>query len=161
MCSSTVAAKELQMQRLNQAEPGQPTVSKSDRRVRVADGRVAEAQNVVEQPITSGLLAGKSMAMHLIDKAGNDTCPPPSIIDLRRLRMVVDYEEGAVRFKDKPDIWHEHPTTKQGLMMIPLTKEARGRYNKTMPPPQPSRGPGLASGSRNRETNKEASIWHY
>ena len=54
MCSSTVAAEEIQMQRLNREEPGQPTVSKSDRRFRFADGQVDEAQQVVEQPITSG-----------------------------------------------------------------------------------------------------------
>ena len=113
MCSSTVAAEEIQMQRLNQSEPGQPTVSQSDRRFRFADGRVDEAQQVVEQPITSGLLAGKSIQMHLIDKAGNDTCPLLSINDLRRLRMVIDYEEGKVMFKDNPDVWHELPTTKK------------------------------------------------
>ena len=59
MCSSTVAAEEIQLQRINQSEPGLPTVSASDRRFRFADGRVDEAQKVVEQPITSGLLAGK------------------------------------------------------------------------------------------------------
>ena len=82
------------MQRLNQSEPGLPTVSNSDRRVRFADGSVDEAQKVVEQPITAGLLAGKSITMHLIDKVGNDTCPLLSIHDLHRLRMVVDSEEG-------------------------------------------------------------------
>ena len=104
MCSSTIAAEEIQMQRINRSEPGQPTVSQSDRRFRFADGRVDEAQKVVEQPITSGLLAGKSVTMHLIDKAGNDTCPLLSIHDMRRLRMVVDYEEGKVMFKDHPDV---------------------------------------------------------
>ena len=29
-----------------------------------------------------------------------------------------------VIFKDKPDVWHELPVTKKGLMMITLTKEA-------------------------------------
>ena len=101
------------MQRLNQSEPGQPTVSQSNRRFRFADGRVDEAQKVVEQPITSGLLAGKSIQMYLIDKAGNDSCPLLSINDLRRLRMVIDYEEGKVMFKDNPDVWHELPTTKK------------------------------------------------
>ena len=76
--------------------------------------------------------------MRFIDKAGNDSCPVLSINELRRLRMAVDYEEGKVMFKDKPDIWHELPTTKKGLMMIPLTKEACERYNTTPPPPQPT-----------------------
>ena len=93
MCSSTVVAEEIQTQRLHQSEPGLPTVSKSDRRFRFADGSVDEAHTVVEQPITDGLLTGKSITMHLIDKVGNDTCPLLSIHDLRRLRMVVDYEE--------------------------------------------------------------------
>ena len=119
MCSSTVAAEEIQLQRINQSEPGLPTVSASDRRFRFADGRVDEAQQVVEQPITSGLLAGKTLQMHLIDRAGNDTCPLLSINDLRRLRMVVDYEDGTVMFKDAPGVWHKLPTTKKGLMMIP------------------------------------------
>ena len=73
-------------------------------------------QKVVEQPIASGLLAGKSINMRLIDKVGNDTCPLLSINDLRRLRMVIDYEEGTVMFKDNPDVWHELPTTKKGLI---------------------------------------------
>ena len=137
------------MQRLNQSEPGQPTVSQSDRRFRFADGRVDEAQNVVEQPITSGLLAGKSVNMHLIDKAGNDTCPLLSINDLRRLRMVIDYEEGKVMFKDNPDVWHELPTTKKGLVMIPLTKEACDRHNMTTPPPP------KPTATRTRKTKKE------
>ena len=46
MCSSTIAAEGIQMQRLNREEPGQPTVSNSDRRSRFADGRVDEAQKV-------------------------------------------------------------------------------------------------------------------
>ena len=126
------------MQRINQCEPGMPTVSTSDRRFRFADGSIDEAQKVVEQPITAGLLTGKYLSMHLNDKAGNDTCPLLSINDMRRLRMVVDYEEGKLMFKDKPDVWRALPTTKKGLMMIPLTKEACERYNMTPPPPQPT-----------------------
>ena len=126
------------MQRINRSEPGQPTVSQSDRRFRFADGRVDEAQKVVEQPITSGLLAGKSVTMHLIDKTGNDTCPLLSIHDMRRLRMVVDYEEGKVMFKDNPDVWHALPTTRKGLMMIPLTEEACERLKTEQPPPKPT-----------------------
>ena len=143
MCSSTVAAEEIQAQRLNKGEPGLPTVSDSDRRFRFADGHVDSAQKVVEQQITAGLLAGKTIKMHLIDRAGNDTCPLLSIHDMRRLRMVTDHEENKVMFKDFPDVWHELPTTKKGLMMIPLTQEACERHGKkssqssTPPPPQP------------------------
>ena len=87
-----------------QVRPGLPTVSTSGRRFKFADGRVDEAQEAIERPITSGLLAGESVAMHLIDKAGNGACPLLSINELRRLRMVIYCEEGKVMFKDKPDI---------------------------------------------------------
>ena len=143
------------MQRLNQSEPGQPTVSQSNRRFRFADGRVDEAQKVVEQPITSGLLAGKSIQMYLIDKAGNDSCPLLSINDLRRLRMVIDYEEGKVMFKDNPDVRHELPTTQKGLMMIPLTKEACNRHNMSAPPPP------RPTGNRNRNKEEGNNVRHY
>ena len=103
MCSSTLAAEEIQMQRLRQQEPGDPKVRESDRLFRFADGNTGEAKKMVEQPITSGLLRGKSINMHLIDKSGNETSPLFSIDDKRRHRMVVDYEENKVMFKDKPE----------------------------------------------------------
>ena len=59
MCASTVAAEEIQMQRLRQNEPGAPSVGDSDRCFRFADGRKYEAQQMVEQPITAGLLHGE------------------------------------------------------------------------------------------------------
>ena len=79
MCSSTTVAEEIQSQRLNQQEPGLPTVSTSDRHCCFADGRVAEAQQVVEQQVTSGLLVWKSFEMHLNDRAGKHTCPLPKL----------------------------------------------------------------------------------
>ena len=139
MCSSTIAAEAIQQQRMDRAEPGEPTVSESDRRFKFADGRVDEAGKVVEQPVTSGLLAGKTLSMHLIDKEGNDTCPLLSINDLRRLRIVVDYEESKIMFKDSPDVWHKLPTTKKGLMMMPLTKEACEKFRITETPLRQSR----------------------
>ena len=138
MCSSTLAAEAIQEQRLNQQEPGVPTVRDSDRRFRLADGGINEANKMVEQPITAGLLSGKTMNMHLIDSVGNDTSPLFSIDEMRRLRMVVDYEENKVMFKDNPDVWHVIPVTKKGLMMIPLTKEACERHQMPPPPPQPT-----------------------
>ena len=136
MCSSTIAADEIQLQRLRQHEPGEPSVHDSDRCFRFADGRTDEAHNVVQQPITSGLLSGTSLNMHLIDRKGNETSPLFSIDDQRRHRMVIDYEENKVMFKDRPDQWHTLPTTKKGLMMIPLTKEACEKH-KIAPPPSP------------------------
>ena len=54
-------------------------------------------------------------------------------------------------FKDRPDIWRKLPTTKQGLMMIRLTKEAGERYNTTLPPPQPTT-------KRSRKKGKETAF---
>ena len=67
--------------------------------------------------------------MHLIDREGNDTSSLYSIYDMRRNRMVVDYETNRVTFKDNPEVWPTLPTTKKGLMMIPLTKEACDRHS--------------------------------
>ena len=83
---------------------------------------------MVEQPITSGLLKGKSGSMHLIDRDGNETSPLFSSNDMRRNRMVVDYEENKVMFKDNPETWHTLPVTKKGLMMIPLTNDVFDRH---------------------------------
>ena len=139
MCSSTAAAEEIQMQRLRRSEPGDPSVRGSDRCFRFADGRTDEAQNMVEQPITAGLLKGKSINMHLISRSGSEASPLFSADDQRRHRMVVDYEENKVMFKDRPEEWHTLPTTKKGLMMIPLTKEASARHmtSTTSPHPEP------------------------
>ena len=129
------------MQRLRRNEPGDPNVRGSDRCFRFADGHTDEAHKMVEQPITAGLLQGKSINMHLIDRSGNETSPLFSIDDQRRHRMVVDYEENKVMFKDKPNEWYTLPTTKKGLLMIPLTKEACDRHmmtSTTPPPPEPT-----------------------
>ena len=48
MCSPTLAAEEIQMQRLNHQEPGVPSVNESDRRFRFADGHIDEAQTMVD-----------------------------------------------------------------------------------------------------------------
>ena len=49
--------------------------------------------------------------------------------------MVVDYEDNKVMFKDEPTVWHPLPTTKKGLIMVPLTKEACERHRMETPPP--------------------------
>ena len=103
MFSSTVADEEIQVQRLRPNEPGAPNFEDSDRCFRFADGRKDEAQQMVEQPITAGLLQGKTINMHLADRAGNETSPLFSIDDQRRHRMVVGYADNKVMFKDQPD----------------------------------------------------------
>ena len=91
---------------------------------------------MINQPITSGRLSGTSINMYLIDREGNETSPLFSIDDQRRHRMVIDYEMNKVMFTDRPEEWHTLPTTKKGLMMIPLTKEACDKH-KIEPPPAP------------------------
>ena len=44
-------------------------------------------------------------------------------------------------FKDRPNEWHTLPTTKKGLMMIPLAKEACDRHEMNEPPPPPIPNP--------------------
>ena len=82
------------------------------------------------QPITAGILRGQEIDFHLIDTDGNETLPLYPIPEMRKTRMVVDYEENKVMFKDNPRVWHELPTTggERGLMLIPLTEEAVERY---------------------------------
>ena len=125
MCTSTLAAGDIQIQRLHQNKPGLPSVKESDRRFRFADGRIHEAQKILEQPITYGLFAGRSIKMHLIDRDGNETSPLFSIDDMRRLRMVVDYEESKFMLKDNtntvlPGTSHELPVTERGTGDAPI-----------------------------------------
>ena len=88
--------------------------------------------------------------MHLIDRQGNETSPLFSIDDQRRHRMVIDNEENKVMFKDRPDEWHTLPTTKKGLMMIPLTKEACENIKQSLHPSTSS-----DEGSQQEEEGKE------
>ena len=113
MCSSTVVAEEIQEQRLRHNEPGEPSVQDSDRRFRFVDGRTDGAAKMVDLLVTAGLLEGQTITMHFIDRVGNDTSPLFSIDDQRRVRMVVDYEDNIVMFKDKLGIWHKLPTTEK------------------------------------------------
>ena len=128
--TSLDAADAVQQQRLASGEPGQPVLSTSDRRFRFGDGSFDSAANKVTQPITAGILKGHSLDFHLIDKEGNETLPLYPISEMRKSRMVVDYEENKVMFKNNPKVWHQLPTTggERGLMLIPLTREAVEKY---------------------------------
>ena len=130
--TSLPAADELQLQRLNAHEPGMPIVSPSDRRFRLGNGSAQASANKMTQPITAGILQGQEVDFHLIDAEGNNTLPSYPINELRKNKMVVDYEANRVMFKDKPDVWHDLPTTDPGdpraLMWTPLTQEAVDRY---------------------------------
>ena len=74
-CSSTVAAEEIQVQRLRQIEPGMPTVGDSDRRFKFADGEIDDAQKVVEHPITAGILQGKRSRCTYLTKVAMTPVP--------------------------------------------------------------------------------------
>ena len=97
-------------------------MSPSDRRFRVGDGNSEAATNKMTQPITAGILQGQKVDFHLIGKKGNETLPLYPITEMRKTRMVVDYESNKVMFKDSPGVWHTLPTTggEKGLMLIPL-----------------------------------------
>ena len=69
---------------------------------------------VEQQPITAGLLKERSINMHLVGRDGNETSPLFSINDKGRHRVVVDYEENKVMFKDKPDEWHTLLSPRRG-----------------------------------------------
>ena len=59
--TSLDAVDVVQLQRLASGEPGQPTLSTSDRRFRFGDGSSDSAGKKVTQPITSGILTGQNI----------------------------------------------------------------------------------------------------
>jgi len=126
--SSLVAADAIQEQRLRYNEAGIPSVAKSDKRFRFGDGGGHEATLSFTQPITAGILKGEHVDFHLIDKEGNETKPLLPISEMRRHKMVVDFELNKINFKTQPGVWHTMPTTNRGLLLVPLTQEAVDRY---------------------------------
>ena len=108
--TSLEAVDAVQQQRLASGEPGEPTLSPSDRRFRFGDGSSDSASNKVTQPVTAGILKGHNLDFHLIDKKGNETLPLYPISEMRKSKMVVDYEQNMVMFKDQPGVWHQLPT---------------------------------------------------
>ena len=59
------AADEIQEERIE--EPSQPTVHTSNRHFKFGDGGSESANLQMKQPITTGILKGKSVDFHLID----------------------------------------------------------------------------------------------
>lgn len=55
------------------------------------------------------------------------------VSEMRRKRMVVDFEDSKVLFKDRPEHWHKLPTTEKGLLLLPLTKAAVEHYEALDP----------------------------
>jgi len=127
--SSLVAADVIQAQRRRYNEAGTPSVSKSDKRFRFGDGGGHDASLALSQPITAGILKGEHVDFHLIDKEGNETKPLLPISEMRKHKMVVDFELNKINFKNQPGVWHTLPTTNRGLLLVPLTQEAVERYH--------------------------------
>ena len=127
---SLSAADDIQQQRLRQGEPHEPTVSESTKTFRLGDGHAEKASVTIRQPVTAGLLQGQTLDLHCIDKKGNDTLPLFPISEMRRLGMIVDFEQSSISFKSQPGKWHKMPTTSKGLMLIPLTKEAVEKFQE-------------------------------
>ena len=128
MVSSLHAAETIQQEMISNKETGAIKVSPSEKVFKFADGDHDAAANQAEIQVSHGLLKGKSLNMHLLDKKGNETAPLYSVNDMRDHRMVVDCEENKCMFKDDPTVWYKLPVTKKGLLMIPLTKEACARH---------------------------------
>jgi hypothetical protein len=86
---------------------------------------------IAKQPITSGLLAGQVNDFHLIDLAGNRTAPLLSIKEMTRLKMIIDFAEGSVSFKDALPAhkWYVLPKTPTGLLFLPVTQKVNERHN--------------------------------
>ena len=125
---SLSAADDIQAQRLRQGEPLEPTVTESTKTFRLGDGHAERATVSIHQPVTAGLLKGETLDLHCIDKKGNETLPLFPISEMRRLGMLVDFEENSISLKKSPGISHKMPTTSKGLMLIPLTKEAVEKF---------------------------------
>ncbi len=65
-------------------------------------------------------------------------------------------------FKDTPDEWHTLPTTKKGLMMIPLTKEACDRQSTSIVPTttEQTTQPTTQSAKKKKKNNKKDLVCH-
>ena len=100
--TSLAAADQVQLQRHHAQEPGSSSLSSSDKRFRFGDGSTEPAAKKITQPITAGILAGQEVDFHLIDKPGNETLPLYPITEMWKTRMVIDYEDNKVMFKDRP-----------------------------------------------------------
>ena len=63
-----------------------------------------------------------------MDKKSNRTLPLYPVGEMKRKKMVIDFEDSKVSFKDQPGTWHKLPTTEKGLLLLPLTKTAVEYY---------------------------------
>ena len=98
--SSLKAADDIQLHWLERDEPGVTTTEKSTKTFSFANGGKSSATFIAKQPITSGLLAGQDIDFHLIYIAGNRTAPLLLIKEMTRLKMIIDFAEGSISYKD-------------------------------------------------------------
>ena len=59
-------------------------------------------------------------------------------------------------FKYSPDVWHKLPTTKKGLMMMRLAKEACEKFKTTDTPPPPK---PTVKRTRKKESQGPKGLW--
>ena len=123
------AADQIQLDRLQAGEAGSASVHPSGRRFHFGDGGGDATESSITQPVTSGLLKGSDLELHLVDKDNNQTPPLLGIDTMKAKKMIVDFETGKCLFKDDPSRqWHQLPRTERGLLLMPLTAEANARY---------------------------------
>ena len=129
--TSLVAADHIQESRIKFQEPGNPEVYDSSKKFKCGDGGEDTVRKMIDQPVTAGILKGSSIPLHVVDKPGNKTLPLFPISEMGKRRMVVDYAENRVSFKNEPHKWYHLPTTGkdgEGLMMLLLTQEAVDKF---------------------------------
>ena len=128
--SSIAAAEQIQVQRVCANEPGLPQIVDSDKSFKLADGNNAGTGSKVLQPITAGLLKGQTVELNLADVSSTGTAPLYPISELKKNKVIIDYDTNELCFKSQPDVWHPVPTTSKGLMLLPVTQQAVERFER-------------------------------
>ena len=128
--TSLAAADDTQEQRIKRNKREDMTMVPSHKRFKFGDGRGDACSGLISQPIDCGPLQGERVGLHLIDREGNMTPALAGMDFLRKHGLIVDFEAGLVQFKfsSDPQKWHRLPRSQKGLLMLPLTKEARDRW---------------------------------
>ncbi len=70
----------------------------------------------------------RPIGLHIIDTPNNHTPPLYPITEMKKRKLIVDYDEDKMCFNDDPTKWYKLPTQKKGLLLIPMTKEACEKF---------------------------------
>ena len=92
-------------------EPNQPTVHHSGRQFKFGDGGSSTTMACIKQPVDYGVAQGRSLNLHVVDKADNATPPLIGLDWMRDNKVLIDVDEGKMMYKDKPDKWIKLPQT--------------------------------------------------